>query len=108
MSVARAGQVDAFPAGVPDRQALVECVARLPVVGWYEGVLLGNVGSPGVVAVDSRFRSRWFDASPRVLRREEVVPGSLCRLFTCGWPVRDSRRACPAVRRRCTAADRLR
>ena len=28
VSVARAGQVDTFPAGVPDRQALVECVAR--------------------------------------------------------------------------------
>ena len=31
VSVACAGQVDAFPAGVPDRQAFVECVARGPL-----------------------------------------------------------------------------
>ena len=52
VSVARAGQVDVLPAGVPDRQALLECVARPRFVGLYEGVLLGKVGSPGVVAVD--------------------------------------------------------
>ena len=108
VSVACAGQVDAFPAGVPDRQALVECVARSRVVGLYEGFLLGKVGSPGVVAVDGRFRSRWFDAPRQVLRREEVIPGLPYRLLTRGWPVRDSRRACTAVRRRCTAGDRLR
>ena len=38
VSAACAGQGDAFPAGVPDRQALVECVARSRVVGLYEGV----------------------------------------------------------------------
>ena len=53
-SVARAGQVDIFPAGVPDGQALVECVARPRFVGLYEGVLLGKVSSPGVFAVVKR------------------------------------------------------
>ena len=48
-SVARDGQVDAFPAGLPDRQALVECVVRLCVFGSYKGVLFGKVGSPRVV-----------------------------------------------------------
>ena len=62
VSVACAGQVDAFPVGVPDRQALVECVARARFVGLYEGVLLGNVGLPLVVAVDGRLCSCWFDA----------------------------------------------
>ena len=99
VSVARAGQIDAFPTGVPDRQALVECVARSRVVGWYEGVLLGKVGSFGVVAVDGWFRSRWCDASRQVLRREEVVPGPPRPLLTCGWPVCDSHRA-----RRCVVA----
>ena len=108
VSVACAGQVDAFPAGVPDRQALVECVARSRFVGLYEGVLLGKVGSPGVVAVDGRFRSRWLDAPHRVLQREEVIPGPPYRLLPCGWPVRDSRRACVAVRCRCSANGRLR
>ena len=106
-SVAHAAQVNAFPAGVPDVQELVECVAWLRVVGSYKGVLLGKVGLPWVVAVDGWFRSRWCDASRRVLRREEVVQGLPRRLFTCGWPVWDSRRACAAVRRRCTAGDRL-
>ena len=54
LSVACAGQVNAFPAGPPDRQTLVECVARSRFVGLYEGVLWGNVGLPGVVAVDGR------------------------------------------------------
>ena len=111
VSVARARQVDAFPADVPDRQALSECVARSRVVGLYEGVLLtsllGKVGPPGVVGVDGEFRSCWFDASRSVLWREEVVSGPPCRLLTCGWPVRDSRRACAAVHRRCTAGDWL-
>ena len=108
VSVACAGQVDAFPAGVPDRQALVESVARSRVVRLYEGVLLGKVGSPGVVAVDGWFRSRWFDAPRRVLWREQVIPGLPYRLPVFGLPVRDSRRACAAVRRRCTARDGLR
>ena len=43
VSAACAGQVGAFPAGVPDRQALVECVALSRVVRLYEGVLLGKV-----------------------------------------------------------------
>ena len=30
-----------------------------------------------------------------------------CRLLTCGWPVRDSHRVCPAVCHRCTAGGRL-
>ena len=42
VSVACAGQVDAFPVGVPDRQALVECVARSRFVGLYEGGPLGQ------------------------------------------------------------------
>ena len=108
MSAACAGQVDAFPTDMPDRQALVECVARSRVVGLYEGVLLCKVGSPGVVAVDGRFRSCWFDASRRVLTRKVVVLGPPCRLLTCGWPVRPSRRACAVVRRCLTAGDQLR
>ena len=108
MSIARAGQVDNFPAGVPDRQALVECVAWSRVVGLYEGVFLGKVRLPGVVAVDGRLRSRWCDASRRVLWREGVVPGPPHCLLTCGWPVWDSRRACAAVCRCCTAGDQLR
>ena len=42
--------------------ALQGCVARLCFVGLYEAAFLGEVGSLGVVVVDSRFRSRWFDA----------------------------------------------
>ena len=52
----------------------MECVARSRFVGLYAGVLLGKVGSPGVVAVDGRFRSRWGIVHRRVLRREEVIP----------------------------------
>ena len=68
LSAACAGQVNVFPVGVPDRQALLEYVARSRVVELYEGVLLGKVALPGVVAVDGQFRSRWFDAPRRVLR----------------------------------------
>ena len=107
--VARAGQVGAFPAGVPDRQALLECVAWSRVVESYERVLLGKVGSPGVVAFDGWFCSRWCDLSCRVPRGEEVRgPRPLRRVLTCRWPVWNSRRACAAVRRWCTAGDRLR
>ena len=42
--------------------ASVGCVAWSRFVGMYEGVLLGKVGSPGVVVVDGWFRSRWIDA----------------------------------------------
>ena len=108
VSVACARQVDTFPAGVPDPQALVECVARSRFVGLYEGVLWGKVGSRGVVAVHGWFRSCWFDAPCRVVRREEVIPGPPYRLLPCGWPVRDLRRACAAVRCRCSAGGRLR
>ena len=100
--------VDAFPASLPDRQALVECVAQSPVVGLYEGVLLGKVGLPGVVAVDGQFRSRWFDVHPRGLWRDEVISGVPCPFLTCRWPVRGSRRVCAAVCCRCTAGERLR
>ena len=72
VSVACAGQLDALPVSVPDRQALAECVARSRFVGLYEGVLLGKVGSPGVAVVDGRLRSRWFDTPCQVLRREGV------------------------------------
>ena len=37
-----------------------------------------------------------------------MISRLLCRLLTCGWPVRDSRRVCAAVRHRCTAGGRLR
>ena len=100
VSSACAGQVDAFPASVPDQQALVECVALSGVVALYEGVLLCTVGLPWVFAADSRFRSRSFDAPRRVLWRYEVIPGLPYRPLTCGWLARDSRRACAAVRRR--------
>ena len=106
VSAACATQVDAFPASVSDQQSLVECVAWSRVVGLYEGVLLGKGGLPGVIAVDDRFRSRWFDAPHWFLRRNEVIPGLPYRLLTCGWPVRNLHRTCTAMRRRCTAGDR--
>ena len=108
VSVACVRQVDVLPAGVPDRQALLECVARLRVVGLYEGVLLGEVGSPGVVVVHSRLRSRWCDVYRQVLWWEEVIPWPPCRSLPCAWPVRDSRCPCAAVRRRCRSCGRLR
>ena len=49
VSVACVGQVDVLPAGVPDRQALLECVARPRVVGLYGRLFLGEVGLPGDV-----------------------------------------------------------
>ena len=60
LSATCVGQFDAFFTGVPDRQALVDCVAQWRVVGLYEGVPLGKVGLPGVVVVDGRFRRRWL------------------------------------------------
>ena len=107
VSAACTGQFDAFPAGVPDRKALLERVARTRIDRLYEGVLLGNVGLPGVVAVDGRFRIRWFDVHRQGLRRDEVIPGLPCCLITCGWLVRDSRCVCAAVCLRGTAGDRL-
>ena len=76
-------------------------VARCSVV---PGAPLAKVGLPGVVAVDGRFRSRWLGSYRRGLPRDEVI----CRLLTCGWPERHSRRVCAAVRHRCTAGCRLR
>ena len=108
VSAACAGQVDALLAGVPDKQALVECVARSRVVRLYEWVLLGRVASPGVVTVGGRICVRWFDVHRRALRRDKVISGLPCRLLTCGWPMRNLRRVGAAVRRRCTAGDRLR
>ena len=105
VSAACAGQVHASLTGVRDRQASVECVARSRVVWLYEGVLLGMVGLPRVVAVDRGFGSRWFNVHHWGLWRDEVISGLLCRLLTCGWPVRGSRRVCAAVFFRCTAGD---
>ena len=63
---------------------MVECVAPSRFVGLYEGVLLGKACSPGVVAIDGQFRSRWFDAPRQVLWLEEVIPGPPYRLLPCG------------------------
>ena len=108
VSVACAGHIDAFPAGVPDRQALVGCVARSRFVGLYEGVLWGKVGLPGLVAVDGQFCSLCFDAPRRGLWREAVIPGPPYRLLPCGWPLGDLHRACAAVCRCFSAGGRLR
>ena len=71
-------------------------------------ILLGKVGSPGVVAVDGRFRSCRRDVHRRVLWREEVTLRPPCPLLPCVQPVEDSRRACIAVRRHCRSGGRLR
>ena len=105
--VARARQVDAFPAGGPGQRALLECVARPRVVGLYKGVFLGEVGSPGVVVVRGRLRSRWRNVHRPVLRREEAIPRPPCRLSPCAWPARDSCCACAAACRRCRSRGRL-
>ena len=106
--VARAGQVDVFPAGVPDRQALLECFARPRVVGVYEGVLLGEVGLPGVVVVHGQLSSRWCDAHCQVLWWEEVI--LLAALFSP--PLRMARAGLVSrvlvERRRCRYCGRLR
>ena len=107
VSVACAGQVDAFPVGVPDRQALFKCIAQSRFVRLYEGVLFGKVGSPEVIVVDGWFRSRWFDALRRVLWREEVIQGTLYGPPPCGWPVQDLCCVCTVVRRRCSAGGPL-
>ena len=108
VSVSVAGQVDPSPAGVPEQQALLECVARPRVVRLYEGVFLGEVGSPGVVVVRGRIRSRWFDVHRQVLRRQEAIPWPPCHLLPCAWPVRDLCCACVAARCRCRSCGRLR
>ena len=86
----------------------MDCVARSRFVGLYEGVLLGKVCSPGVVAVDGLFRSRSCDVHRQVLWREEVIPRPPCRFLPCVWPLRDSRRARVAVRRHRRSGGRLR
>ena len=108
VSATCAGQVEPFPAGVPDLHVLVECVARSRVVGSYEGVLFGEDGWSGVVAVDSRLSSCWFDVHRLGLLRDDVIPGLLCCLLTRRWPVQDSRRMCAVLCRLSTAGDRLR
>ena len=47
VSVACVGEFDFFPAGVPNRQALLECVARPRVVGLYEGPFWARLARPG-------------------------------------------------------------
>ena len=47
VSVACVGQVDVFPVGVSDRQALLECVARPGLVGLYEGSFWSRLARPG-------------------------------------------------------------
>ena len=101
VSVAGAGQVDAFPRRRARPPASEGCGARSRFVGLYEGVLLGKVGWPGVVVVDGWFRSRWFDAPRPVLWREEVITG--CRIVPwladgrCGNRVMCARRCVVAA-----------
>ena len=47
VSVACVGQVDVFPVGVSDQQALLGCVAGLRVVGLYEGSFSARLARPG-------------------------------------------------------------
>ena len=108
VSVARVGQVDVVPVGVSDRQALPGCVAQPRAVGLYKGVLSGGVGSPRVVAVYGRVRSRRCSVHRPAPRWEEASPQPSCRLLPCAWPARDSCRACVAVRRRCGSCGRVR
>ena len=72
------------------------------------GVLLGEVGSPGVVVVYGRVHSCWCDVHRPALRWEEVIPQPSCPLLPCAWLVRDSRRACAAGRRHCRSCGRVR
>ena len=95
VSVACVGQVDVLPAGV----AGVCCAASRRWV--VRGVFLGEVGSPRAVVVYGRVRGCWCDVHRPALQWEEVIPQPSCRLLPCAWPMRDSRRACAAVRRRC-------
>ena len=93
------GGLTSFPSVCLTDIARVCCTA---VRRWVvQGVLLGEVALPGVVVVYGRVRSSWCDVHQPALWWEEVTPQPLCRLLPCAWPVRDSRRACAAVRRRC-------
>ena len=107
VSVARVGQVDVVPVSVSDQQALSGCVAQPRVVGMYKGVLLGGVGSLGVVAVYGRVRGFWCDVHRLAPWWEEASPQPSCRLLLCAWPARDSCRACVAVCRRCGSCGRV-
>ena len=71
------------------------------------GVLFGEVGSPGVLVVYGRVRSRWCDVHGPAFRWEVVIPQPSCVLLPCAWPVRDSRHACAAVHCRCRSCGRL-
>ena len=108
VSLARVGQVDVVPVGVSDRQALPGCVAQPRAVGLYKGVPLGWVGSPGVVAVYGRVRSRWCDVHQPAPWWEKASSQPSCCLLPCAWPARASCRACVAVRRRCRSCGRVR
>ena len=108
VSVARVRQVYVVPVGVSDRQALSGCVAQPRVVGLYKGVLLGGVGSPGVVAVYGRVRSRWCDVHRLAPWWEEASSQPSRRLLPCAWPARDSCRASVAVCRCCGSCGRVR
>ena len=91
-----------------NRQALLGCVGQPRAVGLYKGILLGGVGSTGVVAVYGRVLSRWCDVHQPAPRWEEVSPQPSCRPLLCAWPARDSCRACVAMRRRCMSCGRVR
>ena len=108
VSVARVGQVAVVPVGVSDRQALSGCVAQQRVVGLYKGVLSGGVGSPGVVVVYGRVRSRWCDVHQLAPWWEEASLQPSCCLLPCTRPARDSCRACVAVCCRCGSCGRVR
>ena len=67
-----------------------------------QGVLSGEVGLPVVVVLYGRVRSRWCDFHRSALQWEEVTPHPpSCGLLPCAWLVRDTRRACAGVCRRC-------
>ena len=83
------------------------CYAAVPCLV-VQGVLLGEVCSPGLVLIYGRVRSRWCDVHRPALRWEEVTPQPSCRLLPCAWPVRDSRHTSAAVRRRCRSCGRVR
>ena len=108
VSVARVGQADVGPVGVSDRQALSGCVAQPRVVELYKGVPLGRAGSPRVLQVYGRVRSRWCDVHRLAPWWEEASSQPSCRLLPCAWPARDLCRACVAVCRRCGSCGRVR
>ena len=106
ISVACVGQVDIFSVGVPDRQALLECVARPCVVGLYQGSLWARLARSGSSWFFCRVRSHWCDVHRPALRWEEVIPQPSCRLLPFAWPLQGVR-ACAAVRRCCRSCGRV-